>query len=742
MAQKIAQKNKIQEFIAQILLYAALLVPLVVGSSYAIFPFIFPKAIYFEIVTGLLTAVFVPLVIWNRSYRVKNIYLYTLGMYVIILGLTGIFAHDPTRAFWSNHERMTGIVFIWYTILFSVLVTLFFSIYTKKLRGFLSYLVGVSVVVALTGIYQRIDYGFLMGQGGRVAGTFGNPIYLGGFSAQLALIAGYLGYINRKKPIVWWYGTAVVINVIALYLSGTRSAFAGLAVALMIIGIYGAYKVWNAGKKRLVIIATGICVGLIALLFIVPARIPALQSSLLVRLTNVSGALDSTGSTRLIAWGIAIKGFKERPLLGWGPENFYYVFNKFYNPKSLTFGTYETWFDHAHNAVFDVLVTQGILGFVAYLAQYAIIFWMCIKTRSEDENENLLSIVLLAIFVLHFVHNFFVFDHPGSYAEFYAFGGIVAARFIFWQRSQVGQPQPSIKESASPSRMPGYIVSVFAVLATIYVTVPSVRQNYLDLKAQQTAAIDLSLSQEYFKQAIAINGPHTADVLLDVGRIAQKIPLKLDNNQLFLSVPRFNDFFKFALNSLDQLITTYEPDSLLGVLIKAQLLMNVAQLGDSSAVGPAEAAFKYATALSPDRQQIAYTWAQLKLFSGDIAGAKQLLESANAKEPTIGLGHWYLAVLLIDSEPAQAAVELDLAEKNNFPIKNPTNKPITALIYFRAGQYEKAAQIFTALLDDSSTGQWDIQLIQAAEGSFVKTQRIELEAKLRARFPDAFKTKK
>jgi hypothetical protein len=50
---------------------------------------------------------------------------------------------------------------------------------------------------------------------------------------------------------------------------------------------------------------------------------------------------------------MALKGIAERPVLGWGQENFNYVFNKYYNPQM--FGQ-EEWFDRTHNVVLDWLI--------------------------------------------------------------------------------------------------------------------------------------------------------------------------------------------------------------------------------------------------------------------------------------------------------------------------------------------------------------------------------------------------
>ena len=64
----------------------------------------------------------IPLIVQHEHYRVKNYYTSLVGVYAVALVLTGIFALNPERAFWSNFERMTGIVYILVCIAFSLLI--------------------------------------------------------------------------------------------------------------------------------------------------------------------------------------------------------------------------------------------------------------------------------------------------------------------------------------------------------------------------------------------------------------------------------------------------------------------------------------------------------------------------------------------------------------------------------------------------------------------------------------------
>ena len=56
------------------------------------------------------------------------------------------------------------------------------------------------------------------------------------------------------------------------------------------------------------------------------------SNNTLKRVTHISFT-EATAQTRLLAWKMSLTGFKERPIFGWGPENYYVLFNKYYDPR-------------------------------------------------------------------------------------------------------------------------------------------------------------------------------------------------------------------------------------------------------------------------------------------------------------------------------------------------------------------------------------------------------------------------
>ncbi len=63
-----------------------------------------------------------------------------------------------------------------------------------------------------------------------------------------------------------------------------------------------------------------------------------------------------------------------RPLIGYGPESMYVVYNRFYPPELATVEARNASPDRAHNETFDALVITGLLGFLAWQALYVSVF--------------------------------------------------------------------------------------------------------------------------------------------------------------------------------------------------------------------------------------------------------------------------------------------------------------------------------------------------------------------------------
>jgi tetratricopeptide (TPR) repeat protein len=112
---------------------------------------------------------------------------------------------------------------------------------------------------------------------------------------------------------------------------------------------------------------------------------------------------------------MALSGAKEHPILGYGQENFNIVFNEYFDPRLYS---QETWFDRAHNIIFEWLIAAGILGLLSYLSLFGVAAWTLWK-RHSDIVSPLQRNLLIGLLAGYLFQNIFVFDNLFSYIMFF-----------------------------------------------------------------------------------------------------------------------------------------------------------------------------------------------------------------------------------------------------------------------------------------------------------------------------------
>ena len=137
-------------------------------------------------------------------------------------------------------------------------------------------------------------------------------------------------------------------------------------------------------------------------------------------------------------WGIAIDGWKERPLLGWGPENYLNIFDRHFNAEYFKpekgFGA---WFDRAHSIYFDYLAETGILGLASFLGIFGVFYWQFIKFSKKQALLNgqigYISLpergLLFALLFAYLVQGLALFDVYTIYINLYLFLAFSAFQF-------------------------------------------------------------------------------------------------------------------------------------------------------------------------------------------------------------------------------------------------------------------------------------------------------------------------
>ncbi len=218
-------------------LIICLFMPLIIGTSF-VFPFIFPKQIFFQIVVEILLGLYFILALKDPQYRPRFSKLFwALVAYFSILVLRSVFGANTYHSFWSNYERMAGVISLLHYFAFLFIA---FNVFKNKedWHRFFDFSIMASVLEALYSLGQLAGIqAWLHGGGARVDGTIGNASFLAGYMLINALFAFWL--LLEKKKIGWriFYIAAIMLDLFILYQSQTRGAVLALAVGIFALAV-------------------------------------------------------------------------------------------------------------------------------------------------------------------------------------------------------------------------------------------------------------------------------------------------------------------------------------------------------------------------------------------------------------------------------------------------------------------------------------------------------------------------
>jgi O-antigen ligase/Tfp pilus assembly protein PilF len=409
-----AEGPRVLETIVLIGVYGALLAPLIYSRT-TLFPFIYPKALYLQLVVGVTFPAWVVLALRDKRYRPQRSSLFwAVVAWMGSITMAGLLGANPWRSWFSYPERMMGVLtqlhfFAWYLMASSMFRTV--SGWRRLLQTHLA--VGlVSAVVALLQVaYPTLIGGAEIGRGERVAGLIGNPIYFGAYEA-FSIYFVVLLWRKEEGRRLGLYAAVALAALLAVVFAGSRGPMLGLLVGLVaaVLSLGATGRHLRLVKASVLALATLGAAYLVTLVFLVdrPFMQPFWQSrpGLLHLFTMAEPA-------RLKLWAAAWDGFLERPFLGWGPANYELAFDQVFRP-SFHFIERMGRIDEAHNNLLNVLCETGAVGASAFLAVWVVLAVAVFRAMRRQTVTPMQGAALVGAAVGHFAQNLFAFDSPAT----------------------------------------------------------------------------------------------------------------------------------------------------------------------------------------------------------------------------------------------------------------------------------------------------------------------------------------
>ena len=527
--------DKATKYLTPVILF----LPFVVMSSFY-FPFITPRNFIFRILVTIILAAYLWLFFRNRKkYKpvISSVVIAYLAL-AVVMTISSLFGGDWLYSFWSNYERMEGLLGSYYLVGFLFIILGLY--YPQKAWHRLLYIsVFVSYILSYIAFTQVLNVQFLINSAGgdRVSSTMGNPTYLAAYALFHIFFALYLIFKDKRQSLkfellgfyvldilaifyelkarsvgnagmlsimskhfglavmflapqivlhvnVYWrranamwrqqsrllyYLLVMMMNFWAMFNTQTRGALLGFFVALVVAGLF----VLLAGKinrkiKLSVLGLIAIAVVFVGTAFVFKDQDFVKNNKAFRRLSDISLS-DTTAQTRILTWQLSFKGWLEKPILGWGEEKFYVVFNKYFPEKIFRHPGSTVWFDRPHNIFLQYLVNGGAVGFIAYLSIYIFILIRLFKYWRRSQDAMTVAI-MLAILIGYAIQNFFVFDSIDTSIPFVLYLAIV---------TMITARPKKTKENSSlvKSSWAVYAVPALVLIIGYSVNVPQMQAN-------------------------------------------------------------------------------------------------------------------------------------------------------------------------------------------------------------------------------------------------------------------------
>ena len=430
-------------------IFAIACVPFVV-FFHVFYPYTVPKGLWIQTINWILLAVYLIGIITNKElyYRYKpklNFIFYSYVIYIFIGFVASLVGDNFRFSFFGEFQRMTGLYWDLHTIIFLFIL----SACSNMKRFYYNLFSFVFFVGLIFSIFYILEHHhiFSFGMPGysdqtRAVFTIGNPGFVGLYTMSVFLIGLGLFSFNfanihfsflkmdnmkdqRKYYIYYFYLLLTMFLLLyATILTASRSVIPGLlsGIGMFLILMFLSFRSQYSVRKLILLISLIVfAFFILAFIFfvtgILDTSIDRFRDVLNTQAITTGTSSEKAGlSSRLSNINVVLRAFIEKPLFGFGVNNFQIAYNQYAIPSQIT-----SWeMDNAHNSLLHILTTTGLLGLLAYLYLMFSIIVNAIKNgrfNFYDQEYGLSGIIFIVpiFFAGYFIHQLFWFDFHEVY---------------------------------------------------------------------------------------------------------------------------------------------------------------------------------------------------------------------------------------------------------------------------------------------------------------------------------------
>jgi len=340
-----------------------------------------------------------------------------LGL-VLIYVISTIFSVTPSISFFGSYQRLQGTyTTLSYLVIFASIISNLRS--RNQINRLVTTIILASLPVSFYGLLQHYQIDPIPWGGNtstRIASNMGNSIFVAAYLIMVfpltiaRLVASFKEILNENgqvsgtgirtiKQIIkaTIYVVIAALELIAIYMSGSRGPLLGLMAALYFM-VFLLSLFWRKRWLTFIIIGLALLGGVFLIVFnIKNGPLEALKSSpaigrfgilldpesnsALVRQYIWEGTVDLVGVHDPLKFpdGSSDPYNLIRPIIGYGPEAMYVAYNQFYVPELGQVEKRNASPDRAHNETWDSVVITGFAGLLVYLSVFSSVFYYGLK---------------------------------------------------------------------------------------------------------------------------------------------------------------------------------------------------------------------------------------------------------------------------------------------------------------------------------------------------------------------------
>lgn len=633
--------------------------------------------------------------------------LISLGALAISMALSVFFSVDIRFSTFGDPMRAGGIINILFYFVFSIFLLFFITKpeYWKKLL-YTNLAIGV-----LASLFAIVQYFGILGDTFVSFTTGGTPSFMGNstFLAIYLLFSSFLAFTlmiqNKEKSQKIIFALLVALFLFTILISGSRATYFAIIFGFAFFFFFYPAKLKLLKLSGVFIIAIAIAVILFFNIYPGLSQKQGAWGTVASRLSLQRISQDFFGN-RLLSWQITWQAIKEKPIFGWGPENFYIGFEKYYAP--LDQSLQKAWWDKPHNIFLDIWVNYGIFTFLLYIFFWVFIIYKLQKSKytSQDRKRIIMIHGIQAMFIGYLIALFFNFDSfPTLFISFFFIG------YSLHLLSTEGENKEIIFQSKNfLSKKPTAII--FIVILTIFGFLGCLKPLYLN---EQIAYAENLIKQNKCDKSIS-----TIDYVWQNAGILKSYAGFSYADFLKNCGGRDNSEIKYSQKAMEVLQTSiklrpnYSRAWIYMGSFKNVLAAREEKPENVNAKAlEARSYLQKALELSPKRQEIYDEFGKNYLLIKDYIGLEQIAKDCIKIDSSQGMCYWYLGVAQI-FQGKQEEGKQNIEESKIKKYEDPSYVQL-GVAYLSQKNYKDAFYVYDILTKqyESNTGHHAVMALLA-----------------------------